>query len=167
MYRILVPVDGSAASAAAVRHAVGLCRSRHDAELHLVNVQPRLPRHASRFLSRSAIEAERKRRGGKALAEARAVLAEAGIANRSKVLAGRVADEVASYARDHGVQQIVVGATRKSAIARLLGGSVINRLVEIAATPVAVISGPAAGPLERYALPASLGLGLSFLLLSE
>jgi nucleotide-binding universal stress UspA family protein len=62
MYKVLVPEDGSVASAAAVRHAIGLCRSHPDAEMHVVNVQPRLTRHAARFLPKSAIEAERRRR---------------------------------------------------------------------------------------------------------
>ena len=167
MHRILVPVDGSASSAAAIEHAIGMYRARSDVEVHLVNVQPRLPRHAARFLAKHEIEAERQRRGESALARARLTLDKAGIKARSHVLAGRVPDEVAAFARAHGVARIVVGATRKGALARLLGGSVTNRLVELTTVPVEVIAGPPASPLERYALPAGLGLGLSLLLLGE
>jgi K+-sensing histidine kinase KdpD len=77
------------------------------------------------------------------------------------------ADEVAEYARGQRIQQIVVGTKRKSAVSPLLAGSAVNRLLQLAAVPVAVIAGPSASPLERYALPAGLGTGLSLLLLGE
>src|SRR5262252_8326698 len=43
--KVLVPVDGGPNALRAVHHAVAEYRRHHELEVHLLNVQPRLPRH--------------------------------------------------------------------------------------------------------------------------
>ena len=53
MLNILVPVDASPNALRAVRHAIAEYRRRHELRVHLLNVQPRLSRHAARFVGRA------------------------------------------------------------------------------------------------------------------
>ena len=54
MLNVLVPVDAlDATRCAPIRHAIAEYRRHHELELHLLNVQPRLSRHAARFVSRA------------------------------------------------------------------------------------------------------------------
>jgi len=60
--KVLVPVDGSQASLAALLHVGALTRSGIPVETLLLNVQPRFHRHVSRFTSRAARNALRAER---------------------------------------------------------------------------------------------------------
>ena len=68
--KLLIPVDGSQASLAAIAHAGSLHRSGVRVEAILLNVQPRMHRHISRFSSREARDALRAERSATAMAPA-------------------------------------------------------------------------------------------------
>ena len=53
MPAVLVPVDGARNALGAVRHAIAAHRRGAAIEVHLLNVQPRLWRHAARFVARA------------------------------------------------------------------------------------------------------------------
>jgi nucleotide-binding universal stress UspA family protein len=167
MFRILVPINGSADSLNAVEYAIRLCELRTEAQLHLVNVQPLFSRHIARFLPRATIQEERSRRGTVALAAARSMAEQAGIAFVCRVTSGRTAAALAAYAHDFGIDQIVMGTARKSPLLRLLTGSVTTRLIEVAHVPVEIIAGSRPGLLARWGLPAGIGLGIALALLAE
>ena len=166
MFRILVPVDGSVDSLNAVESAIRLCELRTDAQLHLVNVQPLFSRHIARFLPRATIEEERGRRGAAALAAARSLAEQAGVAFVCRVIGGRTATALAAYASEFDIDQIVIGTARKSPLLRLLTGSVTTRLIEVACVPVEVIAGSRPGLLARWGVPAGIGLGVALALLA-
>lgn len=163
--KLLVPVNGSKASLAAVRHAAHLARTRND-EIVLLNVQPRLNAHAGRFTSRAAQEGLRAERSALALAEAGALLRAAGIAFRSATAAGQVGARVVEVARALRVDQIVLGATRRAAWWQALF-SPLPRILDRAEIPVIVIGEGRSGPFERYAVPACVGLGLGLMIAAE
>lgn len=167
MFKILVPVNGSADSISAVEYAIRLCALRTNAQLHLVNVQPLFSRHIARFLSRQTIDEERSRRGAAALAAARSLAEQAGVAFVCRVASGRTATALAAYASEFDMDQIVIGTARKSPLLRLLTGSVTTRLIEVARVPVEVIAGSRPGLLARWGLPAGIGLGVALALLAE
>jgi len=164
MYRILVPVDGSPNALVGVRHA--LQAGRPDAEIWLANVQPRLHRYVTRFVSRHDAWEARVDRGRAALREARALVESTGLVCRSAVLRGEPAAELARFAREQRVDEIVVGTSRSSGLLRFLTGSITNRLVELADVPVAVIAGGRPNALRRYGIPAGVGAGIAALLLA-
>ena len=166
MQNILVPVDGSENSLRAVAHAVGLARRHADLRVHLLNVQPALPRHAARFVSRRALAGAREASGRLRLAAAERLLREAGVRYQSAVLSGEAPIVAARYAREYDISRVVVGTTRKSTLARLFTGSFANDLLQRVDVPVEVIAGGKPGVLVRIGLPAGLGVGLATLLLA-
>ena len=166
MFAILVPINGSGDSMKALEHSIRLCTQQTDAQLHLVNVQPWFNRHIARFLPRQTLDEERRRRGEAVLAPARTLAQKAGVPFVCKVAVGRTASALAAYARERGIDQIVIGTARKPALLRLLTGSVTNRLIEVAGAPVQVIAGSRPGLLARWGLPAGVGLGVVLALIA-
>jgi nucleotide-binding universal stress UspA family protein len=159
MKRILIPVDGTAKSLAAVRAAVSSEKGGVDV-IDLLNVQPRLHRHISQFVSREDRDAWRRDNAERALEPARQIVEKAGIACRTHVGVGPIARVVADTARLLGASEIVIGATRRGLLGRLLANSPSTRLLQLISVPVRVI--PAAMPpgYERFAVPAGLGVAL-------
>ncbi|MCG6875762.1 MAG: universal stress protein [Betaproteobacteria bacterium] len=167
MFKILVPVDGSKAALHGVRHAIERAAARPDASLCLVNVQPRLSQHVGRYVSARARREGMAARGARALEEAIQLAAASGIATRTAVLRGRVADVLQRYALDESVSEIVVGAAAKGPLLRFLTGSVTSSILATASVPVAVVAAPPLSPLQRYGIPAGVGLGLVALILAS
>ena len=157
MKRVLIPVDGSAQSLEAVR-----CTLREGAaaisHIDLLNVQPLLNRHVSRWVPRGQADGWREERAAGALAQAKALVASSGIPWRAHVAAGPVAPTIANAARDLGSDEIVMASSRRGLLGRLLANSVSTRLLESSPVPVEVVPGRAAPMLDRLALPAGLGL---------
>jgi nucleotide-binding universal stress UspA family protein len=166
MFTILVPISGSGDSMKALEHSIRLCAQRTDAQLHLVNVQPSFYRHIARFLPRQTLDEEHRQRGEAVLGTARTLAEQAGVPFVCKVAVGRTATALAAYARERGIDQIVIGTARKPALLRLLTGSVTNRLIEVASAPVQVIAGSRPGLLARWGLPAGIGLGVVLALIA-
>lgn len=159
--KVLVPVSGSKASLAAVRHAAAALRDGRG-EIILLNVQPLLPAYVARFSSRAARDAMRAERSSKALADARALLDTAGVRYRIITAAGPIASTVAGLACDLSVDQIVLGTARRAGWWQALF-SPVPGIIDQADVPVAVIGDGRAGVFERYGVPACVGLGLTAL----
>ena len=166
MFNILVPVDGSENALLAVRHTLGLASMRGDSQVHLLNVQPRMSRHAARFLSRRTLTDSQRETGRRRLSEAEDLLRASGVNYRATVMAGEPSSAAAQYAIENGINQIVVGTARRSTLMRLLAGSFTNELVRLVNVPLAVVAGSRPGVLERIGVPAGVGIGLTALLLA-
>ena len=158
---VLVPVSGSKASLAAVRHAATLLRDG-GGEVILVNVQPRLTAHAARFNSKISRDSMRAERSEKALAGARAALDAAGVPYRTIAAVGRVPGTVASIAGEVGAHQVVVGTTRQPGWWQALF-SPVPEIIDEVNVPVSVIGSGRSGRFERIGVPACVGLGLTAL----
>ena len=159
MNRILVPVDGSAKSLAAVREAVSRRRGTVDL-IDLLNVQPRLHRHISQFVARSDRDSWRRENAERALEPARRLVESAGIDCLTHVGVGPIARVIADTARDLGASEIVLGATRRGLLGRFLANSASTRLLSLATVPVRVIPAAPAPAYERLAVPIGIGLAL-------
>ena len=96
---ILVPVDGSPNALRAVRHAIAEYRRHHELRLHLLNVQPRLSRHAARFVSRADREGWLHDRAEAAMSAAVALLTDAGVPHQTHWATGERADQICRAAR--------------------------------------------------------------------
>jgi hypothetical protein len=57
-----------------------------------------------------------------------------------------------------------MGTARRNSLTRMLQDSVTHRVLEHARVPVEVVVGPAVSRLERWGLPAGVGLGVGGLL---
>ncbi len=110
MRKILVPVDGTALSEAAVRAVVAQARREPIAAIHLLNVQPRPSRYLARFVDRAALRDVQRQAGERALAEARRILDNAGLPYDVHLETGKTARAVARAADALRVHEIVMGA---------------------------------------------------------
>lgn len=108
--KILVPVDGSRASLAAV-HRLASRRTR--AEVLLLNVQPRFPLHIAQFTRRGWRDALRVERSLAALGPAADLLAAAGVRFRTIVEVGRRDECIAAVARRERVDEVVGAAPKR------------------------------------------------------
>ena len=156
--RVLVPVDGSANSLAAVRHVASQFAAGVPLEVHLVNVGARLSQHVSRLIRRKDLNAYHREEGEKALRRARTLLDEARIPYAYHVELGRAADVINAVARRLGVHHIVMGTARKNSLTRLFEDSVTHRVLEGAKVPVEVIVGTTVSPMERWGIPAGVAV---------
>ena len=98
MRKILIPVDGSRQSEAAVRAVVAQARREPIAAIHLLNVQPRMSRYLARFVERAAFRELQREEGERALAEARRILDNAGLPYDLHVEVGKTARCIAHAA---------------------------------------------------------------------
>jgi nucleotide-binding universal stress UspA family protein len=160
MLNVLVPIDGSENGLNALRHAIDEYRRDHDLRLHLLHVQPRLSRHVARFVSRGDRAAWHAERADAALAAAREVLERARVPYVAQWRVGERAHEICRTAEQLGCHHIVMGTARRNTLTRMLQDSVTHRVLENASVPVEVVVGPAVSRLERWGLPAGVGLGL-------
>jgi nucleotide-binding universal stress UspA family protein len=163
--KILVPVDGSQASLAALTHVGSLSHAGIAVETLLLNVQPRFHRHIGQFSSRAARDSLRAERSAAAMAPAIESLSRLRLPFRAVSELGDVARRIAAVAEREQVDEIVMGTGRHPQWLRWLNPSIAQAVMERTDIPVTVLARGRAGALERYALPASLA-GLAALLLT-
>lgn len=101
---------------------------------------------------------------GKALGGARTILDRAGVPYAYHVETGAKAETIRVTAERLGVDHIVIGTARKNSLTRLIQDSVTSNLLKVTRVPVEVIVGSEVSPIERFALPAGLGVVLGLLL---
>ena len=166
MKKILIPVDGSHESLAAVRAAMREGPSAVE-RIDLLNVQPLLHRHISRWIPKAQRDEWRAERSAAALAPARALLEASGFTWTAKAAAGAVAPTIARTAQALHSDEIVIGASRRGPFARAFANSVSTQLLAASDVPVRVIPTADAPLFQRLALPAGLGVIALLLLVDE
>ena len=139
MKRILVAVDGSEASLKAARMAADIAL-RFGARMTLAYVIPRLLLPPDVYgLTLAEVEREQRTHADKLVAEALAHLGEPGVQVETAVLSGSPAETLAEAAAAPDVDLVVLGSRGRGAVARVLLGSVSDRLVHISPKPVLVV----------------------------
>jgi len=132
--QVLLAMDFSPAADAAAEVARGIA-AEQKARLHVVHVVPPL--------TDPAYEAERLEQH----------VARLALPGESVLLRGRPGPELLRYARDKGIDLIVLGSHGRTGLSRALLGSVAEQVVRLA--PCLVLSVPAAfalPPAERISL---------------
>lgn len=130
-YRILVPVDGSPASLAALpAAAVAVGRSARS-QLRVLNVQT--------ILGNTADDDTLMHAGLADTEEARRILDDAGIPYDLRLAAGNPADAILAEARRQGSTEIVLGADGAGSVACALLGSVALDVLERADIAVTLV----------------------------
>lgn len=144
MYKkILVPLDGSEKANDAAEHAVELA-ARIGAEVTLYHVIPALPPYVNRYGDHlggayQQIHNELQATGEETLQKARANFAKSGVKLDVKILWGNPAEEICREAKEGDFDLIVMGSRGLGEIKGFIMGSVSNRVVRHASTPVLVV----------------------------
>jgi len=144
MLRILIPVDGSEFSLAAVQRVVQLKNELKDApEVLLVNVQPPLPVREL-FLAGGPSDVRHreeplKAHGAELLATAKQALDDAAIPSRLFVEIGEPAPIIASLAKTYHCELIVMSKRSRNTLAGFYFGSVATKVLHLSPVPVVVV----------------------------
>ncbi len=136
MKRILVAIDGSQQAAAALQVGADLAR-RLGGELRIVHALPRYDGAADPWFEPFVKAAEDNARRMLDLAVSGCGLAAGKVS--SQILRGSPAEGVADEAERWPADLVVVGSRGQHAVARVLMGSVSDRLVHICPRPVLVV----------------------------
>ena len=163
--KVLVPLDGSSAALAAVRHVESLARARVPVQAVLLHVQMRFHRHIAQLTSRAARDAIREERSARALSPAVERLSRARIPCVAMTACGAPGERVAAVAERERVDEIVMGAGRHPRWLRWINPSIAEEVMQRTDIPVTVLARGHASRLERYAVPAGI-VGLAALLLT-
>ena len=163
MVKVLLPVDGSRNSLAAVQHVVNECLSQGVKEVHLLHVRTPINQHAARFISKRDRAAYHRAEAEKVLQPARALIQKHGVPFASHVELGDKAETINRVAQRLRVDRIVMGTARKNSFTRMIQDSVTNQVLEIARVPVEVVAGGGVSNLERFGIPAGVGTAIALL----
>jgi nucleotide-binding universal stress UspA family protein len=139
MNRVLVPVDGSQCSLAAIRYLVDGHGQGRRPEIHLVNVQVPMNRDVGQFISGDDLAAFHREKSDAALAQARAGLESAGIPFEAHAAVGSPGDTIAQLAERLACDHIVMGTHGRAALAELLVGSTTVKVLHHARVPVVLV----------------------------
>ena len=139
MKTILAAVDGSKPSERAVRMAADLAL-RLGAQLTLVHVlEPMFIPTEVGGVVLAQIGEDRRKEAQRLLRDAETALKETGLTVHRVVMEGQVADGIAELASSQGFDMVVIGSRGRGAAARVLLGSVSDRLAHICERPILIV----------------------------
>jgi nucleotide-binding universal stress UspA family protein len=138
--RMLVPLDGSPLAEQAIPMAGALAR-RAGAAVHLVSVQPGLPRYpyVPSEISQEVEREVRQRKEAYLKAQAEAIETCYGREAVWAVRDGDPAGTLASYGRNNEIDLIIMTTHGRGGLSRFWLGSVADRLVRCTTTPVLLL----------------------------
>lgn len=140
MNTLLVPVDGSQSSLNALQTALNFLKKNLAAQLHVISVQPAiLSGNVKRFISAEIINDYYNEEGEKALAAAREMLGQAGVAASVSIQVGHVAETIVEYAKTHHCDHILMGTRGMSYIKGFVLGSVTTKVLHLTDIPVTLV----------------------------
>ena len=138
--RILVPVDGSKVSQAAVNFIASRASLiGTDPQVQLLNVQLPIPVRAARVVGKDAVRSYYTDESDKAFKPAINLLKKAGLAASTDGRVGHPGDEIAAAAERIDADLIVMGSHGHGAFAGLVMGSVTNAVLARTKRPMLVL----------------------------
>ncbi len=140
--KILIPLDGSPSAQRALDYVIDhIDDLKEQPELLLLNVQWKVATgNVKLFINQDTINDYYREQGMAALQAARALLDAKHLPYRYHISVGTPAESIAQYAREQGVDQIVM--CRQGAgggLQLLLLGSVVSKVLHLADCPVLLI----------------------------
>ena len=142
--RIVHPTDFSPASSPAFRKAVALAKE-NKATLLIAHVLPTLPMVADAYMAASAYDEmlrAQRRQAEKAMDRFLKRARAAGVRSTSHIVDfGAVSDAIVRFAKRQRADLIVMGTHGHGALAKILLGSVAERVIAHASCPVMTIRG--------------------------
>jgi nucleotide-binding universal stress UspA family protein len=139
--KILVAIDGSAPSLAALKFAIDLVRRTSEpGSIGLVAVRDDTGlRHAGRVVGRKAIEEYLREQSEADLVEARKLLEASGIPGETIHRTGRPEVEICAVAGEQGFDMIAMGSKGRAGLGDVIMGSVAQRVGAMAKQPVVLV----------------------------
>lgn len=138
--KILVPVDGSRFSQAAVAFVASRTRLiGHDPQVQLLNVQLPLPTRAASMVGREATRVYYAEAAARVLKSGGSALKRAGLTAAADYRIGNPAEQIATAADAGACDLIVMGSHGHGAFAGLLLGSVTNAVLARSKRPLLVL----------------------------
>ncbi|MDM0116352.1 universal stress protein [Variovorax sp. J22R133] len=140
--KILVATDGSKHALRAVKYAARLAHllRTQSNKITLVSVHDDVGlRHAKALVGKAEIADYLRELSEKELQPARKLLKADGIGYDMEIRTGHVAQEIVACANEGKFDMIVLGSKGRGAIADLLIGSVVQRVMALAKQPVVVV----------------------------
>jgi nucleotide-binding universal stress UspA family protein len=145
--KILVPVDGSKYSRAAIDFIASRATLAGDSpEVLLLNVQLEVPVRAARLIGKAAVTTYYEDESKKALKGALSTLKRAGLAASADYAIGHPAEAIAQRADADGVDLIAMGSHGHGALASLLFGSVTLGVLGRTRKPLLLLRGHGPAP---------------------
>jgi nucleotide-binding universal stress UspA family protein len=145
MMKILIPVDGSKFSKAAVDFVASRATLiGTDPSIELLNVQTAVPPRAASVVGKQTIDAYHQDESARALKPAVNALRKAGLPALSGYVVGHPAQQIARSAEKDDVDLIVMGSHGHGALMQLIVGSVTNALLAHTRKPVLLVRDRAA-----------------------
>ncbi len=142
MLKILLPVDGSEASARATAELARMLpwyKERPAIEILAVHLPvPRLP-NMKVVVSDEAIERYYAEETDAMIAPSIRMLDAAGVSYTVQKLVGPVAETIVDHAKQIGADMIVMGTRGMTALSNMVMGSVATRVLHLAHVPVVLI----------------------------
>ena len=155
--RILMPIDGSSFSKAAVAFVASratLIKSQPDVEL--LNVQYPVPLRAARALGKEMVLSYHESEANRVLKPALATLKRAELKASARYVVGTVAHELAAIVAADAADLIVMGSHGDTGLKKLLLGSVAGTVMASCTTPMLVMRGKSASKKDSLKLAIAL-----------
>jgi YjbE family integral membrane protein len=141
MHKLLLPIDGSEGSMRAVEQLIAMRDwYRQPLKVHLLNVQHVLHKDVGQFVGAAEVQDYHQEQGARELAAARAKLEQAGISYHSHIVTGDIAGEtIARFAREQGIDQILMCTHSRSPLGEFVLGSVAKGVIQHGLMPVTLV----------------------------
>ncbi len=138
---IIVPVDGSQGAGRAARFAndLGIATGTPVIHLHVFSVTAGEVVGMAR-LDQTDIETARKESASRAFSAAREAVGSSAHTFEERIVFGEAAEEILTFAEDHGPAMIVMGRRGLNTVQKLLLGSVSDSVIRNAKGPVTIVS---------------------------
>ena len=141
MKSVLLAVDGSKSSFEAVLYLIDFVKEHGPLVVHVVNVQPKPLLSQADGMQQEAVDQQFSAEAYSSLKPALHALQEAHITHQMHIRLGDIAEIVVALADELGCDHIVMGTRGLGAISGVLLGSVTNRVLQLASTPVTCVRG--------------------------
>lgn len=140
MSAILVAVDGSKNSLRAVAYAIAHAK-RSRTLVHLLNVQQPMDEYGmvAAYLSKQQYRKRATERGKATLIPAVKRLERARVQHAVHVVSGDIAETITRTARRLKCHSIIMGTRGMTALGNLVLGSVSNKVIHLATTPLTLV----------------------------
>lgn len=139
MSDLLVPFDNSPSARRALDHAVALARQRDGTRLRVLAVLDAVGVDTRELVQAAEIDRVLSAEASAVLDPARAAVGPTGVTCTYHSATGMPAQSIVEHAREHAVDQIVMGTRGLGTIPGLLLGSVAQRVVLLADCPVTLV----------------------------
>lgn len=139
---VLVPMDGSSQSEAALEHVLDTFPEPTITLLHVVNPVSSLGYGDDDYFDYDGYREEGKRqhdRGERMLEEYRELAAERGVDAETVLATGKPARRILEAIESTGVDHVVMGSRGRSGVGRVLFGSVAETVTRRSPVPVTIV----------------------------